>query len=702
MATLTDSFAQLPIWLAHTADKKPCSYIDGWGKDHLKPERWGTLAQVDGAIETSSNLVGRTIVCGLDLSDGSGLRLAAIDTDHCYTDDDPDQLLEWARPVHALLEGHLTETSKSGHGAHHFFLVDPKTLPEGAVSADYKQGPKEASWGFELYLTRLKPMALTAHMQGDLQVLLPEELAALLVALRAFAPPKEKAVPIEVALAHPRRSKRFDDESDYALAFEIVERLRNDYDWEGWFTLGGGFYKVTRGTEEAYRSFERFTERGGYGSSKDLKKCRELWTGFRSSPPVVDMGHLVNEAKQQGIYDDAMEAVFGRRPRRNGHDDGFHDYSELEPEAAAGLDVGLTVATAKPAIFDLANSSSKRWIDKPVPILSWLVAGLFPLGMCSIVGADSGAGKSILMQTLATCIAATELDGSGYPFLGHRTMGGRAVYITGEDPENILHMRQDRILRALNLPWEALGDRLIVRSMADHDIWLYQRGRPSPLAGRLRDELAAIPDLRGCFIDSAALVFDDEEIKRAPVAGFMKFLNRTAMQLDSAIVIAAHTSRSSRGDTKTMVSGSTAWVAQARAGVQLERKDEDGEVKLKLVNANYGKPGWEQTLVWTDDGVLVPKPSDGMVERIQIASDEKRVLDEITRAWLAKTPLSLSANAPGRFLPKVMSDLHAMKAGHAKKLAEVMMARGDLVIRTANKRSKMTGLCPKNLDPETM
>ena len=68
--------------------------------------------------------------------------------------------------------------------------------------------------------------------------------------------------------------------------------------------------------------------------------------------------------------------------------------------------------------------------------------------MCALVAGDGGAGKSILMQIAATCVA------NGKPFVGKTVEKGPALYVTAEDPEEVVHIRQERINNALGLSME--------------------------------------------------------------------------------------------------------------------------------------------------------------------------------------------------------------------------------------------------------
>lgn len=299
--------------------------------------------------------------------------------------------------------------------------------------------------------------------------------------------------------------------------------------------------------------------------------------------------------------------------------------------------------------------------------MEFTVAEIIPHHTAWLIGGDSGSGKSILMQTLCTCIAAD------LPFLGRAVRHGRAVYVTGEDRDDILHARQLRIFKALGISFAEVGNNLLVRSMADREMWLFNEHGPTPHGMGLVDEIKKLGGQTSlAVIDSASLTFDGEEIRRRPVADFMRYLNRSAVDIGGSIGLVAHTSRSSRSDARSMVSGSTAWVAQARAGLLLEAHGDD-QAKLSLIAPNYSRRIDPVLLSWNDEGVLLPKPPRSQLDVIQERADENVVLSEITSRWAKGSPLGQQGK---RAVGKVMAELGRMSVERAKAAAERLETAG--------------------------
>jgi RecA-family ATPase len=283
-----------------------------------------------------------------------------------------------------------------------------------------------------------------------------------------------------------------------------------------------------------------------------------------------------------------------------------------------------------------------------------LVADLVPDHCTTLLAGDGGVGKSLLMQMACTCVASIDK-----PFLGRATEHGVAVYVTAEDPENVLHHRQERICKALDVPLDALADRLIIRSMADLDMALFSDGRATELLMTLEAELAPLqPRVLG--LDSTTFVFDDDEIKRRSVAKFMREMNAMARRLRCATVLAAHTSRSSDGSSARLASGSTSWVYQARAALRVVAAD--GGVELSAPKTNYSRSGLEIDLQWNDGVLLAKDTPGGVLASIEQHRDDEMVVAEIKVRWEGDTdPLSKSPRSEGNFLPAYMARMGRME-----------------------------------------
>lgn len=83
-----------------------------------------------------------------------------------------------------------------------------------------------------------------------------------------------------------------------------------------------------------------------------------------------------------------------------------------------------------------------EFLDKEPPEVRWLVPGLIPLGVPTVLASKGGLGKSMLMLQLSICLA------TGKPFLGFD--GGDpkgAIYFGLEDGKDAFHRRVRNIVR---------------------------------------------------------------------------------------------------------------------------------------------------------------------------------------------------------------------------------------------------------------
>ncbi len=334
-----------------------------------------------------------------------------------------------------------------------------------------------------------------------------------------------------------------------------------------------------------------------------------------------------------------------------------------------------------PSVLDIRAGDVSRWIDREPEKTEFAFGTHAPIGSVTVVGGDGGSGKSQLCQQAATAIAAS------LPFMGLPTIGGAAVLISAEDSDKVPHSRQRRLNDTLGVTMRDLAGRLFIRCLADTDIFLFSDGKPTSLANDLETQLATIAGLRLVVIDSAALVFDDEEISRRRVGAFLRDLNRRAARLSCAIVLITHTSKGSDGSAAKAFSGSTAWVWHARSALLLTAQTNDEPAVLTLIKANYTKAGIKTEMRWSDSGVLelVGAP-DETLARMGRRPVERAVLDHVAKAWSRESPLSTAPSVKDRYLPSYMAR-HGFRAADAEKVMQTFIDTGVLVTDQRRTRS---------------
>lgn len=318
-----------------------------------------------------------------------------------------------------------------------------------------------------------------------------------------------------------------------------------------------------------------------------------------------------------------------------------------------------------------------RWVGVPVPEIPFAVADLVPVGMVTLLVAPGGAGKSLLQQLAITCPAI------GHPFLGRNTAGGSGAGIFAEDPDAVLHLRQERINEALGVTMEEIVGRVFPVSMAGQDATLWRDGRPTGYLGQLEQQLADVPELRVIALDNAALLFAGDESDRGDVTRFINALAGVATRLGAGLILSTHTSKThSSSNAALAASGSTAWPWACRSVIELKAGDNPERPTLDLIKANHAKPGQVIPLRWHDRMLHADEQPTGLVGGITRAGVQRVFLDLLDRAAAQGRPISHNSRA-ANYGPKLF-DLSPDSGGHTKKsfekAMEALLARGTIKI----------------------
>lgn len=327
---------------------------------------------------------------------------------------------------------------------------------------------------------------------------------------------------------------------------------------------------------------------------------------------------------------------------------------------------------------DIIKASCSRWLGKTPAPLEFIIEALVPRGMVTLLAADGGAGKTLLMQLCCTCVCL------GQEFLGKKVIPGGTVGVFAEDPDSVLHNRQIRINEQLNVDMESMW-RSNMASYQGYLAFLWDEGKTTPFFHELEQQLATLNDqnkLSLLVLDNSALLFNGEESTRREVTQFINALNGLATRLNIAIILSTHTSKSYDNSPSRAASGSTAWVNAARSVLRLN-KDTDDQAILKLIKANHTAPGEEIPLIWNNGVLTAEKKAYGTLAAIEARTQEQAFLEmfsELTESGYTLCP----GNSSPYYPPKLMLALNTAQQKRLKK-SQLERIMGELLRKKALK-----------------
>lgn len=271
-------------------------------------------------------------------------------------------------------------------------------------------------------------------------------------------------------------------------------------------------------------------------------------------------------------------------------------------------------------------------LSEPIPPTRYVIERILPRRYPSIIGSNGGGGKT---SNTAVLIAHTA---AGRNWAGLEVIQGRALFVSLEDPADLVRLRLRRIAAEYGLPAKAIEDNVTLIDGTDAPTLAYETGEFgarslafTPAFDELR-ELSAGHDL--IVIDNASEAFAANENSRLLVRSFMAALNRIAREQDAAVLLLVHVDKAAarHGSAGNSYSGSTAWHNSARSRLALV--ENDGIIELRHEKANLGRKIDPIRLTWTDDGVLVPE-SNRRADTHDLDRDDDAVVLAAIRAATA-------------------------------------------------------------------
>ena len=294
----------------------------------------------------------------------------------------------------------------------------------------------------------------------------------------------------------------------------------------------------------------------------------------------------------------------------------------------------------------------------PVTEREWVVQDWLPIGCVTANYGDGGVGKTLLSQQLMTACATDTL------WCGRSVMQCRSFGLFCEDDEQELHRRQSRICDHLGTRLKVLHNmRWISGHGVDNTFTTFDSAGRMHVTERFDAIATAVKDFgaRLVVLDTAADLFAGNENDRGQVRRFIGLLNHLATEINGAVLLNAHPSRTGI-NSGNLDGGSTAWSNTVRSRWSLTRPDADADRQqletaervLTRRKANYASTGDSIRLRWINGAFAPVTVEGGIFGTIRRTAIEALFLDLLDRCQAQGMSLSNSRNA-ANFAPRAFA-----------------------------------------------
>jgi hypothetical protein len=383
-------------------------------------------------------------------------------------------------------------------------------------------------------------------------------------------------------------------------------------DYGAWFRTGMAIHLASGGSEEGFALWHDWSAGGITGdvpvSYSGREDCRYHWDTFlhdKDRRGTVTIASVFHAAKAGGWQ---RAAVLPEPPPMEfapveAYEDEARGYDDSPPPASTGETASTGPVRAPINWLDLSG--------KTPPEREWAVEHWLPMGHTALCSGKGGLGKTLMMQTMATCIA------TGREYVDQVFRPRRVLFWAGEDEADELWRRQIKICDWLGIPLTDLAGKFILESYFARDITLAGLAHGSLVQTSMLAELEQqIGDYRADYVilDSTARVFGGSENDRHQVTTFISWLANACKPTGAGLCLIGHPGKADGSE----YSGSTAWEGSVRSRLYLSTKlpdqeaDQDGDSAavddcryLSRRKANYAAQDYRKLLY--SDGVLMPE-----------------------------------------------------------------------------------------------
>ena len=364
-----------------------------------------------------------------------------------------------------------------------------------------------------------------------------------------------------------------------------------------------------------------------------------------------------------------------------------HRHTGRRPEEVSQFHCGVEVPS-------LSFSSASEFDGLAVPRREWIIDGLVPDSVVTMLSGDGGTGKSLLALQLAAAVA------TGRAWIGRKPdRAGPAMVLSAEDDSAELHRRLADIAAAEDLSLADLAP-LHITSLAGKDALLATLDKKTNTlaATALYDAL----DRCMAEIEPALLVLDTladltagDENTRAHARQFVGFLQRLALRHRCAVVLLSHPSLTGMSSGSGL-SGSTAWNGSVRSRLYLTRIAEEGHAPnpdrrlLRTMKSNYGPTGEEIKLTWRA-GFFEADPPETKLAKGAASAKAERVFLALLRRFVDQGRFVSHAPSP-TYAPSVFAkhdDAEGVTKHGFENAMNALFNSGQIVVAQHGKPSAL-------------
>lgn len=327
---------------------------------------------------------------------------------------------------------------------------------------------------------------------------------------------------------------------------------------------------------------------------------------------------------------------------------------------------------------------------------AWAVQDWLPMGTAALLAGRGGIGKTLLAQTIGTCLVGA------LNYFADTQRPLRVLMWAGEDDHDELWRRQIDICNWAGIGIEEIDGKLILQSYASQDITLaglaFGKFGQTPIMEELREQ---IHDYRAeyVFLDSVARIYGGNENDRHQVTTFISWL--TAACGAAGVCLLGHPGKAHGAE----YSGSTAWEGSVRARLylgdrlpdaQLDDEDDDpADDTIRYLarrKANYSAKDWVK--LEYRNGVLMPDRSAEYAPFGMPSAEYQK--DTVLRAVRTLAERSIYGNAStrsGDYLPRLAKQYKLIDRMNDKQFTAVMrqlILEGRLISTEVGKYANRT------------